>query len=49
MRWIPQGEKIVVRSYLHVVVCDTGIGIPEDKIEKVFDVFQQADGDLPYG
>lgn len=32
------------RCKLHVIVQDTGIGISEDKLESIFDVFQQVDG-----
>ncbi len=36
----PEGEQVL----LHFAVRDTGIGIPEDRRESVFEPFRQADG-----
>jgi len=32
------------RLKLHVMIRDTGIGIPKDKTDTIFELFQQADG-----
>lgn len=39
-------EETDVNVKLHCKVRDTGIGIKEDELERIFDVFQQADGTI---
>ncbi|MCD4703902.1 MAG: PAS domain S-box protein [Methanosarcinaceae archaeon] len=49
IKFTPKGGKITIFAkrdgdYIHITLCDTGIGMPENKLQEIFDKFYQIDG-----
>ncbi len=49
LKFTPAGGSITVRAAraedrIHLEVADTGVGVPEDQLERIFDRFAQVDG-----
>jgi PAS domain S-box-containing protein len=41
---LPSMREAQTSSRIEITVCDTGIGIPEDKLDRIFESFEQAEG-----